>query len=262
MPDTLEKTLPQTSPPPDSPQDTPSETTSTELSEKETAQTKKTSFLSRFTSIDKKEDIAQKSHAFDSNSDGYISAREAINALDTGVSVEKLSDEEVLAQKVHSQLKEEADYFVFRFRKSRTLLTFGVALLLLWLLPMTLFLSDRYNFTFMSLFADSKVTKVPESVLITPTSSPIPTLPRIRVKGDLTTSTTTTVVDLLSRSGYLVDTFQATPETTGVSIAFREPASAEAQAILLLLAQNYNATSSAVFLTEDSDVDAVVFVAN
>ena len=169
--------------------------------------------------------------------------------MDTDVAVEKLSDEEVLAQTVKSQLKEEADYFVFRFRKSRTLLAVGVLILLLWLLPMTLFLSDRYDFTFMSLFAGSNVSEVAIPITTAPTIAPTPSSLRIRVKGDLTSSTTTNIVTLLSQAGHLVDTFQATPETSGVSLAFRNPSSAEAQAVLLLLAHDYKATTSAVFLT-------------
>src|SRR3990172_1489244 len=113
----------------------------------ETAEKPKKSLLAKLSQSaiqTKPENAAGKA---DTNRDGYVSAREAINSLNTGMVIDTPSEDEVIAQEVAKQLEKQAEYFVIRVRKSKMILTLGLTVLLLWLVPLTLFLQQKYNFS-------------------------------------------------------------------------------------------------------------------
>lgn len=259
---TLESTLTDTAAPsPDTPSDDLPSQKQDETSNILKTQEKKKSLLSRITAIDPPSSPSKASSAFDSNSDGYVSAREAINALDKEVSVDSLSEEELIAQKIHTQLQVEADYFVFRFKKSRTLLTLGGVVLALWLLPLTLFLNNKYDLRLFSFLNSSQKdisspSPSPQVILSTVPAQSFPVL----IKGSARSEIVGKIISFLKASQYTVQIEEAEVLEKEISIVFQNPTEAAAKELLGLLSQNYDATISAVVLSSDSNFKAVIFV--
>lgn len=220
----------------------------------------KTPFLSSLKKLTEKKEEVLVSSKFDSNSDGYVSAREAINALDEELAVTTLTEEEVAAE-VRRKLEQEAEYFVFRIRKSWLMLLSGMVLLLVWVFLLTTsWHKDGYDWRTLWLKNDDAQKISEEPTIAENQATPSPS-PRIRIKsieGDIRVDA---ILGVLQENGYaLVDVEVVDELEEGVRVAVKTNKSELSAQLIQLLSQAYEASLSATVVTDDSDFEGVILI--
>ena len=228
----------------------------------ETAEKPKKSLLAKLSQSaiqTKPENAAGKA---DTNRDGYVSAREAINSLNTGMVIDTPSEDEVIAQEVAKQLEKQAEYFVIRVRKSKMILTLGLTVLLLWLVPLTLFLQQKYNFSLLTYISTGQATPptpVPQ-VTPTPTATPFPAV-RIKAGAEKASSAAELKTQLTAAGFTRTEVENVTIKEKGVFVAVKSDQTELQNQLLTFLTPSYpTATAAAALLSDDSDFSAVIIL--
>ncbi|MFC1653314.1 hypothetical protein ACFL1M_00515 [Patescibacteria group bacterium] len=238
-----------------------------EAEEVETSKEKpKKKLLDKLSKVGKKRDeesseLKRVSKKFDTNGDGVISAREAINELDKDVKIDELSEDEIVAKTIEKQLENSQDYYVFRVKKSIFLLVLGLIVMSLWVIPISSYLKNQLGWSISGMF-DSKATQEQnEEVTSDKEGVSEENVLKVRVKTAIETDSVSKIISLLKSSGYdNVDLELTNVESEGVTVAIKENEGMVLSNLLTLLADDYFAASSSTILTQDSDFDAVIFV--
>jgi hypothetical protein len=227
----------------------------------ETPEKRKKSLLAKFSRVGKDETTTDETKKYDANSDGYVSAREAINALNPEMMVESPSEDEVIAQEVAKQLEKQASYFVIRVKKSKLLLTLGLTVLILWLVPLTWFLQEKYGFNLIT-YVTQKQWQASPTPLPTQEPSPEPVVPRIRIRAAANDDLVASVAATLTKAGFTqTDEEALTEDDAGVTVAVKENQSELLTKLVDLLRPFYpQATGSAAMLTADSEMEAIIIL--
>ena len=212
---------------------------------------------------DEKENNEEKKLSADENKDGYVSAREVVNSIDEDVKIVEKSEDEILANHVAEQLRENQDYFIFRIRKSLALWIAGLTVVLLWMIPLSSFVKNSFN---LSGFLNKIKNKESSEQVASPTPSPTPELEklntdRIRIKINKETEKVASISSLLKDSGYSeVDILEAEVKEDGINVAVKKGSDELREKLMLILKDEYSAGSSSSELTDDSDFSAVILI--